>query len=121
MKLLFFYISILILVSIAPADAVCQEENSKITVIYIRDFGAEDYYTLMNIDEKTRVFTIVEACIPTGFLAISFPDSYSRTEAQNFTQTMLLDVISKMGTFTEYSIEDLRNSCSAYRKKHLDD
>ena len=107
--------------SICPAAAVSQEENSKVTVIYIRDFGAEDYYTLMNMDEKTRVFTIVEVCIPTGFMAISFPDSYSRTEAQNFTQSMLLNVISKMGTFTEYGLEDLRNSCSAYRKEHLDD
>jgi hypothetical protein len=115
------YISILILTLFAPITAVAQEDNSKITVIFIRDFSASDYYTLMNADEKTRVFSIVEACIPTGFLAIRFPENYTRTEAQNFTQTMLLDVISKMGTFTEYSLEDMRNSCASYRIEHSDD
>jgi len=120
-KLLPIYISILILAIAAPLTAAAQEDNSKTTVVYIRDFSASDYYTLMNADEKTRVFSIVEACIPTGFLAIRFPESYTRTEAQNFAQTYLLDVISKMGSFTEYSIEDMRNSCATYRKEHSDD
>lgn len=87
----------------------------------MRDFSAADYYSLLEADEKTRLFTIVEACIPTGFIAISLPSSYNKNAAQGYTQTVILKLIGKMATFTEYSIGDVRDSCANYRKINVDE
>lgn len=104
-----------------PQEAFAVKDSSITYVIYVRDLGAADYYSLLEADEKTRLFTIVEACIPTGFIAISLPSSYNKREIQEYTQTVILKLISKMATFTEYSIDDMRESCMNYRKENVDE
>jgi hypothetical protein len=113
-----YILAIILLPTFATQNQLfCQQDSAKTSIIFIRDFSANDYYTLMSLDEKTRVFTIVETCIPTGLMAIKFPASYTKAEAQNFTQTFILKTIDKMATYTAYSMEDLRRSCAEYRKK----
>ena len=98
-----------------------QSNSSEVSVIYIKDFSAKDYYTLLNTDEKTLLFTIDEACIPKGLLAIRYKNEYNEKQKMNYTQTVILKLIDKIASYTAYSVDDLRNSCAEYRKEIIDE
>jgi hypothetical protein len=119
----YFYLFLFVLSTqvLVQKNTFAQEEKSKTYVIFIRDLSASDYYSLKKNDEKIAVFNIVETCIPTGLMAISIPNSYNEKEAQDYTQTTVLKLISKMASFTAYTVEDLRNSCANYRKENVND
>ncbi len=117
------YILILVFISITsfPTESYGQEEKEKTHIIFVNNLSAKDYYTLLAADPEIRLFTIEEVCIPLGFLAISYEKGYDENQSRNYTQTIILKLISRNASYTTYTIEDMRISCSEYRKKNSDE
>ena len=90
-------------------------------LIFIKDFSAKDYYSLVKTSSEIRIFTIEEACIPLGLLAISYEKGYGEKQARDYTQAVILKLISRNASYTLYTLEDLRTACSEYRKDISDD
>lgn len=102
-------------------QALSQDDSSKVAIIFIKDFSAKDYYTLLNTDKKTLLFSIEEACIPKGFLAIKYDNEYNEKQKMNYTQTVILKLIDKNATYTAYTLSDLRSYCAEYRKEIINE
>ena len=116
MNRLFTFLLILFAILVQSTDAVSQVEQPAIHVFFIKDFSAKDYYTLLESDPEVTHFEIVEACIPAGFIAIKYDNSYPLEKSNAYTQTLLLKLIDKNAGITAYSLEDLRDACALYRK-----
>ena len=116
MKFLFILFASL-LFSFSNADSLFAQKNeSKTNVIFIKDFGAKDYYTLIQADSNLLKFKIIEACIPKGLLLIQYEKDYGLEYEMNHTQTIILKLTTKVATYTAYDVDYLRNACSEYRK-----
>lgn len=119
MKQLLIYITLFLLLT--SNQVFSQIDSTKVSIIFIKDFSARDYYTLKNTDSKTLLFSIEEVCIPKGFLAIKYYNDYNEKQKMNYTQTVILKLIDKNATYTAYSINDLRNFCAEYRKETVNE
>lgn len=119
----FYYILLFIFLNVVsiPSEIFAQEEKDGTHIIFIKDFSAKDYYSLVKTSSEIRIFTIEEACIPLGLLAISYEKGYGEKQARDYTQAVILKLISKNASYTLYTLEDLRTACSEYRKDISDD
>jgi hypothetical protein len=118
MKTLYLALLVITSVFLFSPTAYGQESEKESYIIFIKDFSAKDYYTLLELDDQTRLFSIDEACIPIGFLAISLDSQYNEFQSKKYTQAIVLKEINKTATFTNYSIMDLRKACGEFRDKH---
>ena len=119
----FIYILIVVIISIVsiPSEIFAQEAKDNTHIIFIKDFSAEDYYSLVKTSSEIRIFTIEEACIPLGLLAISYEKGYGEKQSRDYTQAVILKLISRNASYTLYTLEDLRTACGEYRKDNSDD
>lgn len=93
-----------------------QQVKDSIQVIFIRDLGAKDYYTLLDSKKEELKFELIEACIPKGLLAIKYEKGYSEDELRSYMQSIILKLIDKTASPTSYTLEDLRQACTSYRE-----
>ena len=121
MKFLFSLLITLFLSFSISAALFAQKKELKTNVIFIKDLGAKDYYTLMQADSSLLKFKIVEACIPKGLLLIQYYQDYGLEYEMNHTQTIILKLTTKVATYTAYGIDQLRDMCSEYRKNLRDE
>ena len=121
MKNLYILFFVLINLASVPSPVYSQEAKEETHVIFVNDFSAKDYYTLLQTSPELRIFTIEEACIPLGLIAISYEKGYDKKQSRDYTQAIILKLISKNASYTSYTIEDLRVSCSQYRKDNSDE
>ena len=112
-----FIIFITLLFSFSNIVSLSAQKNETETnVIFIKDFAAKDYYTLIQADSSLLKFKIIEACIPKGFLLIQYNSDYGLEYEMNHTQTIILRLTTKVATYTAYNVDQMHDACSEYRK-----
>jgi len=120
-KFLFILFITLFLSFSNTASLYAQKNELRTSVIFIKDLGAQDYYTLIQADSSLLKFKIVEACIPKGLLLIQYYQDHGLEYEMNHTQTIILKLTTKVATYTAYNIDQLRDMCSEYRKNLNDE
>lgn len=121
MKYLYLFLLAFFSILFLNNQVYSQEIEDKTTVVFIKDFSADDYYTLLDTDSNVLSFEIVETCIPKGLLAIKFKAVYNDKQVRDFTQTLFLRLLDKEASYTSYSLDDMRKSCSEYRKEIINE
>ena len=109
---LFFFCAI----SALSLESAAQEKTPQFVVFSIADLTSDDYYLILKENANNEYFEISEACIPIGLIAFHWKKEYTRVQMEAFIEVAILKATSKKANVTELSIEEMRTSCSDFRK-----
>lgn len=102
-------------------ELYAQKNEGDSVVIFIKDLSAKDYYSLVSADPDLRKFEVIESCIPKGFLLIKYPNKTDLKKEMDQSQQVVLKITGKAANFTAYTVGQMHQLCTDYRKDISDD